>query len=200
MTEKSNFTSSIEQLAGAISLVPSVSDQSEPTADSPYELLLSALQAHIANETTGLVEYRRIAETSSDPVVRLLMDLVLEDEERHHLLMGRLAARLRDDLLWTHSSEALPSQEQAVSPSSDEWAAIRSLVLQEEDGIRHLQGFEVQVEGLHDGLPSLILQTMIMDSEKHERILRFIYRRLGARLDPSQVAHDADQTPGVAER
>lgn len=199
MTANPNRISPFEDMALAISLTPSVSDQSEPSANSPYELLLSALQSHIANETTGLGEYRRLAETSSDPVVRLMMDLVLEDEERHHLLMGRLAGRVRDDLLWTHSPEALPSPVDAASPSREEWAALRSLVLQEQDGIRHLQGLDVQVEGLYDGLPSLLLQTMIMDSEKHERILRFLHRRLGSRLEHSTVAPDAEAA-GAAER
>ena len=165
------------ELAAAIALTPNFSDQSALPANSPYELLLSALQSHTANETKGLAEYRRIAQTSSDPVVRLLMDLVLEDEERHHVLMERLAARLRDDLLWTHSSEALPtSHDETVSPTREEWEAIRSLVYQEQDGIRHLRALDVQSEGLYEGLPSLLLETMIMDSEKHERILRFIFR------------------------
>ena len=85
---------------------------------SPYEYLLRALESHISSERDALSHYRQLAEQTKDPIVELVMGLILEDEERHHALMRRIAARLQDDLNWTHSAEALPKS--AVGPSSAE--------------------------------------------------------------------------------
>src|SRR5690242_5499209 len=69
---------------------------------TPYEVLLHAVERHIEGEKRTLPLYRQLAGSTRDGVIRLIMDIVLEDEERHHDLMRRIAAQLKDDLNWRH--------------------------------------------------------------------------------------------------
>src|SRR5262245_17834108 len=64
--------------------------------DTPLNRLLRVFESHTAAETDTVIEYRRLAETSADPTVALLMQLVPESEERHHGLLARLSSRLHD--------------------------------------------------------------------------------------------------------
>lgn len=153
-----------------------------PGQRSPFELLLEAIEMHAANEADSLVAYRGLAETTPDPVIALLMRLVLEDEQRHHGLMQRLAASLHDGLYWTHSANALPDSTGPAPAASAEWKewkrAVGRFVLEEREGAHDLQQLARQSARINEGLDSLLLEIMAMDSLKHERILRFIARRM----------------------
>jgi rubrerythrin len=151
---------------------------------SPYEYLLRALESHISSEREALARYRQLAEATNDPVVELIMGIVLEDEERHHSLMRRIAARLKDDLDWSQSPEALP----AAGPTADRstYEALRAFVASERAGIRELEDFAGRADGLYGGLPTELLEMMVFDSEKHEHLLRFLFRRLGQGLTEAE--------------
>lgn len=144
---------------------------------SPYEYLLRALESHIGAERNALTHYRQLSEGSSDPVVQLVMGIILEDEERHHALMRRLATRLQDDLYWQHSPDALPigTPDQA---KSEDLEALRTFISSEQHGTHELEEFARQARGLYQGLPSELLEMMALDSQKHERLLRFLFHRL----------------------
>src|SRR6202165_419828 len=73
------------------------------------EWLLGIVERHASAEQDALAEYAFVAEASADPVVSLVMRLILEDEERHHGLLRRIEATLRDALNCTHSPSALPT-------------------------------------------------------------------------------------------
>ncbi len=90
-------------LSAMVMGVPSGSAQ-EPVS----ERLLRAVSSHVAEVEESLKDYRRLAETGGDAATRLVMRMVLEDEERHHGLLERIATSLRDELGWTDSSEGLP--------------------------------------------------------------------------------------------
>lgn len=152
-----------------------------PPGRSPVERLLEVIQTHVTEEADSLVAYQRLAETTDDRVVGLLMRLVLEDEKRHHGLMQQLAASLYDGLHWTHSANALLDGTRPPAPGTGESAAaVRVFAQEERKGARELKELARQSARLNDGLDSLLLEIMAMDSQKHERILRFIARRLGS--------------------
>jgi hypothetical protein len=153
--------------------------------DTPLNRLLRVFESHTAAETDAVVEYRRLAETSADPTVALLMQLVVEDEDRHHGLLQRMSSRLHDALDWTHSADALPTDKApavkdrtAAVTRTATLAAIREFARHEREGARQLREIAKKQRDLYGGLFSLILQIMAMDSEKHETILRFIDHRL----------------------
>lgn len=157
-------------------------DDALATPVSLEERLLSIVERHAAAEQGSLDDYRRMAEHSGDPVVGLLMRLVLEDEERHHQLLVRMAASLRDALHWTQSAGALPTGAAPGGRSDAELLAItRARIREEREGMRQFKDLAKRHAHVAGGLFSLLLETMAMDSQKHEHILRFLLKRVEAR-------------------
>jgi len=151
------------------------------------EWLLDAVERHASAERDALDQYEYIGTASGDPVVALVMRLILEDEERHHGLLKRIEASLRDALNWTHSENALPASGTPQQPVAGELAAAARVLIEEEHtGAHYLRGVAHLEKGIDSGLHSLLLEMMAMDSEKHARLLQFVHDRLAAR------ASDAD--------
>jgi hypothetical protein len=146
------------------------------------EWLLGIVARHANAEQDALAEYAFVAEASADPVVALVMRLILEDEERHHGLLKRIEATLRDALDWTHSPSALPVTSVPQQPVARDLAAItRRLVEEEHTGARMMRDLAQREKKTNGGLYSLLLEMMGMDSDKHARLLQFVQRRLEAR-------------------
>jgi hypothetical protein len=146
------------------------------------EWLLDAVERHAQAESDALEQYEYLGNASGDPVIALVMRLILEDEERHHGLLKRIEASLRDALDWTHSPNALPTDERKPpSASPTELAKLtRELINEEHTGARHIRDLANKEKGIEGGLHSLLLEMMAMDSEKHARMLQFVQERLRA--------------------
>ena len=146
------------------------------------EWLLDAVERHALAETDALDQYQYLADASGDPVIALVMRLILEDEERHHGLLRRIEASLRDALYWTHSPASLPQSGTPLRPIARELTAItRVLIADEHTGAQHMRELAQREKGIDSGLHSLLLEMMAMDSEKHARLLQFVQDRLHAR-------------------
>ena len=143
--------------------------------DAVPERLLRALEAHAAAEAESVAAYERLANQSGDPLVELLMNLVLEDEHRHHRLLERMAGNLDGG---TPSGDG---EGREGSAPEEAVLSTRTLIREEREGARYLRHLARQEPRLHDGAYALLLETMARDSEKHEHILRFILRRLESR-------------------
>ena len=143
------------------------------------ERLLEAVERHVSAEQGALAEYEFVAEASADPVIALVMRLILDDEERHHGLLRRIEATLRDALNWTHSPSALPDAALPQQPVARDLVALtRALVEEERTGARMMRDLAQREKGIDAGLDSLLLEMMAMDSEKHARLLQFVQQRL----------------------
>jgi hypothetical protein len=146
------------------------------------EWLLSAVEHHASAEADALVQYEQLAESSGDPVIALVMRLILDDEQRHHGLLKRIEASLRDALYWSHSPASLPTPPTTHQPLHADLAAVaRGLIAEEYAGAHTMRGLAEQEKGIGGGLHSLLLEMMAMDSEKHARLLHFVHDRLQAR-------------------
>jgi hypothetical protein len=158
----------------------------EPTSPGPQpgsvEWLLNAIERHAAAEAGALEQYEYVSRESGDPVIALVMRLILEDEERHHGLLKRMEATLRDALDWTRSPNALPSSGVPRAPVEQELAeAVRSLIDEENSGARYMRGLARQEQQVGSDLHALLLEMMALDSEKHAKLLGFVRERLVAR-------------------
>jgi rubrerythrin len=142
--------------------------------------LLDAVERHASLEEEALGQYDRIAVASGDPVVALVMQLILDDEERHHRLLERIATTLRDALSWTHSASALPHTEKATPTEQNLASVARALIEEEHAGASALRRLAGREKGVDGGLDSLLLEMMAMDSDKHAHLLRFVQTRLEA--------------------
>jgi rubrerythrin len=146
------------------------------------EWLLEAVERHARAEQDALAEYAFVAEASADPVIALVMRLILEDEERHHGLLRRIEATLRDALNWTHSPSALPEPSLPQQPVTRNLVAItRGLVEEERTGARMMRDLAQREKSIDAGLDTLLLEMMAMDSDKHARLLQFVQQRLEKR-------------------
>ena len=151
------------------------------------EWLLDAVERHATAERDALEQYEHIGTASGDPVVALIMQLILEDEERHHGLLKRMQASLGDALNWTHSHSALPETAIPQRAVTTELASTtRALIEEEHTGARYLRKLADEEKGIDGGLHSLLLEMMAMDSEKHARLLKFVHDRLAKRAHTSQ--------------
>src|SRR5262245_35107883 len=90
-----------------ISLRADIIGEHDP-AGRTVEHLLQSVERHISLESDALDQYELLATSSGDAVVTLIMRLILDDEQRHHGLLMRIATTLRDGLNWTQSPDALP--------------------------------------------------------------------------------------------
>ena len=146
------------------------------------EWLLEKVERHAAAEAGSLVSYEQIKQESDDPVVALVMGLILEDEERHHGLLRRMEATLRDAINWTHSPSALPTSTAPATPHQKDLGAIaKDLVAEERSGAHMMRDLARREKGIDAGLDSLLLEMMAMDSEKHAHLLEFVHDRLVSR-------------------
>ncbi len=151
-------------------------------APGSAEWLLDAIERHARAEEDALAQYDYIAKASHDPVIALVMRLILDDEERHHGLLKRIEASLRDALNWTHSPQALPQTATPQRPVGEELLkGAGALIEEERTGARYLRDLSRREKAVGSGLHSLLIEMMAMDSEKHARLLEFVRDRLMAR-------------------
>jgi hypothetical protein len=159
--------------------------QIEPNGNSRWgtiEWLRDAVERHALGERDALQHYERLRTATGDPVIALVMRLILEDEERHHGLLWRVEASLRDALDWTHSPNALPETHIPQPPIAGDLVEIaRALIVEERGGARHLRDLARSEERVGSELHVLLLELMAMDSDKHARLLEFVHHRLVAR-------------------
>lgn len=147
---------------------------------SIVERLLDHLEAHERSEEDLLVDYRQAAEGSADRGVRFLMELILEDEERHHRLMSAMARDVRSSLLWA-SQQALPSISSGSEDHAELVAQTERFLEIERDSARQLKELRKEVHKVHSGLLELILEGMQSDTEKHIDVLQYIRKQLEGR-------------------
>ena len=120
--------------------VPQKTEEEHGPPAGSVEWLLNAVARHAAAESDSLEQYEYLRTASGDPVVALVMRLILEDEERHHGLLRRIEASLRDAVEWTHSPSALPSSAAPTAPLPEDLAAVaRQLVDEERSGARKMR-------------------------------------------------------------
>ena len=146
------------------------------------ESLRDALEQHARGELDALGHYERLRTATGDPVIALVMRLILEDEERHHGLLRRIEASLRDALDWTRSPNALPETDIPQPPIAGDLVELaHALIVEERSGARDLRDLARSEQRLGSELQAVLLELMALDSDKHGRLLEFVHHRLVAR-------------------
>jgi rubrerythrin len=159
-----------------------IETQPHSARQGSVEWLLDAVERHAIAEQDALAQYEYLRTASEDPVIALVMQLILEDEERHHGLLKRIETTLRDAVDWTHSPDALPEPtppQQPVTKSLVDTA--NALIKEEHTGAHYLRDLAHRNKDVSSGLQSLLIEMMAMDSDKHARLLQFVHDRLARR-------------------
>lgn len=155
-------------------------ETTKPPGLSVWEAaLLDHLTEHITTEAELLAEYRDSAEQAGVDYVSYLFSLILEDEARHHRLFGELANALRAQVerdpgskvpLVTRAADAealLAVTERLLDAEKGDARELKRLARRKD--LRQMRG--------HSLWP-LLIELMRHDTEKHQKILRFIRDRL----------------------
>jgi hypothetical protein len=141
---------------------------------------LEAIQQHAEGEASTVQTYARIASETSDPVVAVVMELLVDEEQRHHALFQRIGASLRDRFNWAESS-ALPLDAAPTGRTDPQTIRLlRDLEAEERRGAQALRDLAHPERPGQSGLICLLLQAMAMDSDKHARLLAFVAERLAS--------------------
>jgi rubrerythrin len=133
-------------------------------------------QAHVREEQQFLDSYRELVDTVDDPATRLLIELIIEDEDRHHGLMARLAEEVRN-------APDGPAVTAAPRFASDDVARLREpterFLEAERNDRQALRALAKALRPLGEqNVWPLIVELMEIDTRKHIRILEYLRGRM----------------------
>ncbi|MHB1504199.1 MAG: hypothetical protein ACYCTL_08775 [Acidimicrobiales bacterium] len=155
-----------------------VENYADHASDDPAEWVRSILDHvlhHVERESTILDLYTSAADDSESKALAYLVNLLVEDERRHHRLFAELAASLQNLVERSHASPAVP----AIDFHRCDYSAVRALtemlLQQEEEDARELQALHRELINVRDiALWDLLVEIMQRDTDKHIAVLRFI--------------------------
>lgn len=141
-------------------------------SDEQRESLATELERHADEEGSILAQYRVLAERLGDSAAGMLVDQILTDEEVHHLLLRTMARWLREGggpgtapiPVGANRTELLRLTQRLQAHESETIAACSTLCSQ-------LSGDNAEIMGV-------LLEVMVLDSEKHHRLLTVLQRLL----------------------
>lgn len=139
--------------------------------------VLEHLTSHVQAEQTIMDDYARAVRTVQEPDVQYLLDLIVDDEVRHHRMMEEMVHALKGMMHWQHVSPAVPGRTHgALSPE------VRQLVERflkvERTDRRELEDLRHKLRPVADTtLWTLLIDLMALDTEKHIRILESLAAR-----------------------
>jgi len=145
------------------------------------EQLLAHFDEHVSGELDLLEGYLAIRDTGPEHV-RYLIDMILDDEARHHRTFKELVNRLRSDIDFRDYGPKVPYLKRDPETSQALVAATeRFLAFERADG-KSLRQLKKELRPVRDTtLFSLLIELMELDTKKHIAILEFIRRSSTAR-------------------
>ena len=153
-----------------------------PPAEPFSETLQRVVSRHIAEEESSIERYRQLSEESNDPVVRMLIGELLGDEEQHHGMLRRMEAQLQAELGDPTEAPFTNVDAAAVELPEDQRRELvdtfNTLAKHEEEGAKHLHDRADDARKAGSDVLGLLLDTIAMDSRKHEHMLKFIAKRI----------------------
>lgn len=140
--------------------------------------LVELLARHGREEGKALAEYETLVQAAEDRAVRYLGRMVLEDERRHHAQLAEMATSLAWDT-WT--VPGTPSTPPLPLRLDDRMASVaRRLLKMEEADKRELEALRKRLRPFADTtLWGLLVDLMLLDTQKHATIFRFLDRLAG---------------------
>jgi len=134
--------------------------------------ILELLRTHDLREAAILDAYRGLVEASADEGVQYLGRLIIDDEARHHQVLGEMADRID---AWMHDRDDAGTP--PLTPHVDRalLEETRRLIALERDDAKELRKLQKDLrETPPTSLLPLLVKLMLHDNAKHIEILRFI--------------------------
>ena len=149
--------------------------------------ILNLLEEHIQGEADIQTDYRKLLERSRSASTKLLLQMILEDEARHHETLDRIAKAVKSQVEMEQIEGAVPPLDPHMREPGLAAATKRFREIEKED-VRGLRRLKREMREVRETtLWSLLLELMLLDGQKHQLILKFIADRqrpfLGARVE-----------------
>ncbi|MCD6663281.1 MAG: hypothetical protein LT082_07760 [Comamonas sp.] len=146
---------------------------------SAVDAFINSVDSHVDAESEFLHEYSDAIRAHNSPLVRFVLELILQDEEKHHQLLEQVTRRLKADLSFRSTEPNSEPMETIGNIDIPQMIRLTEKFLREErDGIKKMQGILSQAEPFYDGLLVMILKMLVKDSEKHILMLEFLRTKL----------------------
>lgn len=137
--------------------------------------LVDVLARHGEEEGHMLATYARFASSAPSATARYLVSLILDDERRHHRLLGEIANAVGWSWEAGRPGSAPEIEIGRHEPNEALIKETRELLREEEKDKKELRKLRRKLEPYADTTVwALLVDLMIHDTEKHARILRFI--------------------------
>jgi len=135
--------------------------------------MMKTLERHIDDEQHALDEYGMLLCRSDNPPVRYLLGLLLEDEERHHRILGEMLNQFRTHVYVADQHPHVPWMTRKRDPETAK--QIRKLRRTERADLRQLHALRRHLKFLRrHSLDGVLVDSLILDTRKHLRYLRTI--------------------------
>ena len=158
-----------------------MTDQSSRGPSAWARDLYAHLTSHVQAERGLLEEYSAMAEKTESKAFRYLVNLLIEDEIRHHRIFAELAESLKTEALLTGEEPAVPNLDFGRSDTAAVRAATKTLTESEEQDAKELKRLRRELRDVKDtSLWSLLVDLMQRDTDKHVAVLRFVSKHTPA--------------------
>ncbi|HET9077358.1 MAG TPA: hypothetical protein VFN68_10520 [Acidimicrobiales bacterium] len=155
----------------------SMADESSAGA-SPWERQLHAhLKGHVETERAMLQRYAEVAERTDSKAFRYLVELLIDEETRHHRLFSELADSLEVVALMKAGDPDVPYLDFHRADRAAVLEGARELLDNEERDMGELKRLQRELREVKDTtLWELLVELMQRDTEKHIAILKFVQK------------------------
>jgi hypothetical protein len=140
--------------------------------------VLDLLESHARRERAAIEFYRRVAgESPGRGAVRYLIELILEEEERHHRVFEEMANDIQSFVWEVDVDPKLPTM--PSGPNPELLAATRRLLQFEREDAKQLRQLRKLLQrSPKSWLHPLLVDLMVHDTAKHIAILKHVRNRV----------------------
>jgi rubrerythrin len=151
---------------------------SPPVGASVWERdLYNHLATHVENESVLLREYASVGETTDSKSFAYLVNLLTEDERRHHGTFAALASSLKTEAELSGQDPEIPYLDLDRADRAQVRELSERLLEQERRDAAELKRLHGELRSVKDTtLWDLLVNNMRADTDKHIAILEFVLR------------------------
>jgi hypothetical protein len=132
------------------------------------------LTEHVIKEGALLEEYVNAATQTGSKALAYLINLLVEDERRHHSLFKQLAQSLKSTAQLNREGPDVPRMDLDMENRAEVLEVTERLLDREESDRRELKRLQKKLSDVKDTtLWGLLVELMERDTDKHIAILRF---------------------------
>lgn len=153
---------------------PREGEEGHPNVEQLFELF----KGHELKEREALLEYREAIEQASNPMAAFLLNLIRLDEEKHSEMIHAMIATFEKNLYWTKPPEALDLFREAGADPDRLLPLVEKFIRLEQEGIKEYKSLLRATKKMYRGLFSVLLHSVIKDSEKHLLFLEYLQKYL----------------------